>query len=75
MTTELVLLLGLFAFITGGVFFGPKGPRAVFNKSGPRLAARIEHHLQTGRTFKTNRGAEVGYRMPDGAAPDGTMGK
>lgn len=75
MTTELVLLLALFAFITGGVFFGDQGPRAVFNKSGPRLAARIEHHLQTGRTFKTTRNAEVGYIHPPGAAPDGTMGK
>lgn len=76
MTTELVLLIGLFAFITGGIFFGDKGPRVVFNDSGPRLAARIEQHLQTGRSFKTKMGGTVSYTKPDGAPmPDGKMGQ
>ena len=35
MTTEVVLLLGIFAFIVGGLFFGPKGPIQVFANSGP----------------------------------------
>lgn len=51
MTTELVLILGLYAFILMGVFFGDMGPIATFNKSAPRLAARIERNVTTGRGF------------------------
>lgn len=71
MTTELVLLLCIFAFLTGGIFFGEKGPIQVFNKSGPRLAARIEKHIGIGRDFKTGDGTTTQWEKPEGAAPDG----
>lgn len=54
MTTELVLILGLYAFILMGVFFGDMGPIATFNKSAPRLAARIERNVTIGRGFTEN---------------------
>ena len=50
MTTETVLLLGLFAFILGGVFLNPQaGPVATFKSSGPRLAAVVERDVSVGR--------------------------
>ena len=72
MTTELVLLLALFAFIVGGAFFGEKGPIQVFGRSGPRLGARIERHISVGREFKAN-GQVNQWLRPDGAAPDGKL--
>lgn len=54
MTTELVLILGLYAFILMGVFFGDMGPIATFNKSAPRLAARIERNVTVGKGFTEN---------------------
>ena len=51
MTTELVLLLGIYAFILLGVFMGDSGPMATFKNSAPRLAARIERDITTGRGF------------------------
>ena len=72
MTTELVLLLGLFAFILGGAFFGEKGPFKVFEKSGPRLGARLEQQMAVGRGFKT----QGGYRQwvkPETAPPTGKL--
>ena len=52
MTTELVLLLSLYAFIIIGVFLGDSGPIETFKKSGPRLGARIERNLATGWGFR-----------------------
>jgi hypothetical protein len=52
MTVELVLILIIWASILLGVFFGDVGPIETFKKSGPRLAARIEKNLATGRQFK-----------------------
>jgi hypothetical protein len=72
MTTELVLLLGLFAFLIGGVFFGEKGPIQVFGTSGPRLGARIERNLTIGREFK-ERNAYVSWQHPDLNPPDGHL--
>ncbi len=52
MTTELILLIGLFAFILLGSFLNQNsGMEAVFKKSAPRLGARIEKHLETGSGF------------------------
>jgi hypothetical protein len=73
MTTELVLLLGLFAFLVGGVFFGEKGPIGVFNKSGPRLAARVEKHLTVGREFKIKGGAHHEWQKPSTNPPTGRL--
>lgn len=73
MTTELVLLLGLFAFLVGGVFFGEKGPIQVFGKSGPRLAARIEKQITVGREFKISGGQINQWQKPSTAPPDGHL--
>lgn len=48
MTTEIVLLLGLYAFILLGVFLGPSGPIETFRSSVPRLGARIERNVAIG---------------------------
>ena len=52
MTIELILIISLWATILLGVFFGDVGPIETFRRSGPRLAARIEKNLATGRNFK-----------------------
>ena len=52
MTTELILLLGLFAFLVLGSFLNKdSGLEATFSKAAPRLGARIEKHLETGSGF------------------------
>lgn len=61
MTTELVLLLGLYAFIVIGVFLGDKGPIETFKKSAPRLAAKVERNVSVGHKW-TKKG-ETG-RLP-----------
>lgn len=77
MTTELVLLLSVFAFVTAGAFFGEKGPFKVFQKSTPRLAARVEQNLATGRNFQVlDRGGNKGtqqWQAPSVAPPPGTL--
>ncbi len=50
MTTEFVLLLSLFATVL--LVALTRVPRETFVKSGPKLAARIERHLATGRDFR-----------------------
>jgi len=72
MTTEAVLLLGLFAFLILGVFLGDSGPRAVFNRSGPMLGARIEAQLATGQDFLV-RGQRNQWVKPEGDGPQGTF--
>jgi hypothetical protein len=52
MTTELVLLLSIFAFLIFGAFMGDLGPIATFRKSGPKLGARIERNISTGDGFR-----------------------
>ena len=54
MTVELVLLLGIYAFLILGAFLGENGPIDIFQKSGPRLAARIERNVSTGDGFRTS---------------------
>jgi hypothetical protein len=71
-TTELVLLLSIFAFIVVGAFFGDNGPIQVFVKSGPRLGARIEKHVTVGREFK-QKGQTNQWSKPDNGAPDGSL--
>ncbi len=51
MTTELTLLLALTVFMVMGVLFSERGPQRVFFNSAPRLAARVESQLATGRGF------------------------
>ncbi len=73
MTTEVVLLLGIFVFLVGGLFFGEKGPIKVYEKSGPRLAARIEKQLTIGRQFTPNSGQAVKFLAPDKPADTGKL--
>lgn len=51
MTTEMTLLLALTVFLVMGVVFSERGPQRVFFNSAPRLAARVEAQLATGRGF------------------------
>ncbi len=69
MITEYVLILGLFAFVLGGVFFGDSGPRAIFSKSAPRLSARIEMNLSTGRGFVVDGAKPLQWQKPSSAPP------
>jgi hypothetical protein len=73
MTIELVLLMivTLFVLLT---FSGKSGPGAVFQESGPRLGARIERQLATGRGFLVKEGGSgqpgtAKYTKPPGEAP------
>ena len=53
MTTELAILLGVFAFIILGSFYNKDhGVEATFKKAAPRLGARVERHLETGAGFE-----------------------
>ena len=67
MTTEFVLLLGIYAFIVLGVFMGDLGPIETFKKSAPRLAARIERNISVGDGFRESRDNEgVKWEEPQG---------
>lgn len=70
MTLEVTLLMGMFAFILGGAFFGESGPFEVFKDSGPKLGARIEKHVTTGRGFLEN-GQRNRWIAPETRAPTG----
>lgn len=67
MTTELVLLLSIYAFIILGVFLGDGGLMETFNRSAPRLAAKIERNIQTGIGFQS--ALEPGRRTPNWQEP------
>lgn len=65
MTVELVLILVIWASILLGVFFGDSGPIETFKKSGPRLAARIEKNLATGRQFtRADTNTKIEWQQP-----------
>ena len=72
MTTELVLLLGMFGFILGGAFLGENGPRRVFERAAPRLGAHVERQLNVGYQFRFRNGAPVEWQRPGGPAPLGS---
>lgn len=69
MTTELVLLLSIFAFIVMGVFLGDLGPIGTFKKSAPRLGARIERNISTGDGFRNSNtdGKGIKWIPPEGS--------
>lgn len=68
MTVELVLLLGIYVFIVLGAFLGDLGPVAIFKKSGPKLAARIERNISTGDGFRQSTdGHPVKWLKPQGS--------
>jgi hypothetical protein len=69
MTTEAVLLLGLFVFLLMGAFLGDNGPRAVFGRHAPMLGARIEAQLSTGQRFNIREGTTLEWSEPRAAAP------
>ena len=70
MTLEVTLLIGMFAFILGGAFFGENGPLQVFKDSGPKLGARIKKHVTTGRGFLWD-GERNKWITPNTRAPSG----
>ena len=72
MTTELVLLLGLFVFILGGAFMGNSGPKQVFEEAAPRLGGRVENSIVIGHRFPFENGGRVPWRTPNGAPPLGS---
>ncbi len=72
MTLEVTLLASMFALILGGAFFGESGPMRVFQDSGPRLGARIEKHIATGRNF-TRDGTVNQWVAPPTRAPTGEL--
>lgn len=69
MTTEYILLLGLFVYLLMGAFLGEKGPNNIFKQSAPRLGARVEQQLSTGFAFPFPANA---WLTPPGGAPSGT---
>ena len=72
MTTELIVLLLIFVLIVGAAILGPNGPGQTFRNSGPRLGARLEHHLTIGSEFTSDPGASVEWNRPNGPAPLGS---
>jgi hypothetical protein len=66
-TTELILILGLYAFILLGTFLGDRGPIATFKQSAPRLAAKIEKDISIGKNFNdaARGGPSVTWQDPD----------
>jgi hypothetical protein len=67
MTTELVLLLGIYVFLVMGAFLGDLGPIQTFKKSAPRLAARVERNISVGDGFRNSKdGKGVAWVKPDG---------
>jgi hypothetical protein len=68
MTVELVLLLGIYAFILLGAFLGDTGPIETFKKSAPRLGARVERNISVGDGFRQSQdGQGVHWIKPDGS--------
>lgn len=68
MTTELVLLLGLYAFLLLGAFLGDLGPIETFKKSAPRLGARVERNISIGDGFRQSTdGKGVNWIKPEGS--------
>jgi hypothetical protein len=65
-TTEFILLLGLYAFILLGAFLGEKGPVATFKSAGPRLAAKVEKDISIGKDWKNAAGQSTMFLDPDG---------
>lgn len=51
MTTELVILLTLFAIVIAGVF---RTPAETFQNAGPKLGMRIEKQIETGVGFTSS---------------------
>jgi hypothetical protein len=77
MTTELVLLLCVFAFVTAGAIFGDKGPFKVLAGSSPRLGARLEQNIAIGHEFKVRDldGGQnaVRWQAPQSNPPNGKL--
>jgi hypothetical protein len=71
-TTELVLLLSISAFVLLGAFVGKgSGPKYAFLTGAPHLGARIEQQLTTGHGFPVERGSATlnKYLKPSQDAP------
>lgn len=69
MTTELVLLLGIYVLLVMGAFLGDLGPIETFKKSAPRLAARVERNISVGDGFRNSKdGRGVSWVKPEGSS-------
>lgn len=64
MKVELVLILGLYAFLLLGAFMGDNGPIGVFRRSTPRLAAMVERNTAIGNKFIINGSPARWERSP-----------
>jgi hypothetical protein len=58
MTTEFILLLMSVLLVSYVIV---NGVRATFEKSGPKLGARVEKHLETGSGFPLERSGDFGW--------------
>ncbi|MBE8221290.1 MAG: hypothetical protein HAW60_01015 [Bdellovibrionales bacterium] len=67
MTTELILILSLYAAIILTSLLGENGPVKIFSQAGPILASRVERNLATGYQF-TNK--ETGGIVPAWKDPE-----
>lgn len=68
-TTEFVLLLSFVALLMFATIFGDAGPQATFEKSAPRLAARLEKNLETGAGWIPANGKSARWLVPSGGIP------
>lgn len=68
MTTELVLLMAIAAYVLFTAVLGDSGIRGTFAESSPRLAARLERNLATGVGFRDSQG-ETAWLLPDRSGP------
>ncbi len=67
MTTELILLLGIYAFLLMSAFLGDLGPIETFRKSAPRLGARVERNIAVGDGFRRSSDSKgVNWIKPQG---------
>lgn len=74
MSTELILLLSIYAFILLGIFFDEKtGVSATFENSAPKLAARMEANISTGTGFADPKGGNgrPNWIKPNNRPPGG----
>ena len=65
MTTEFVLLLGLYTAIILGAFLGESGPIQIFDKASPRLGVRVERDIATGTGFYKQNGSQRTLRWEE----------
>jgi len=61
MIVEYILLITAFVLMMMKITY--YAPLAAFEKAGPRLGARVEKHLATGRGFSENPRRSVNWKI------------